>query len=191
MTPIISLKDIRKTFVNGDVAVEVLRGVSLDIQPGEFVAIVGASGSGKSTLMNILGCLDTPTGGRYLLEGEDVSGLNADELAARRRQLFGFVFQSYNLVPTATAQENVEIPAIYAGMPAREREERASMLLRSLRLGDRLDHLPNQLSGGSAAACVDRARADEWRPDHPRRRAHRRARQPERQGSDGDAAADE
>ena len=102
MTPIISLKDIRKTFVNGDVAVEVLRGVSLDIQPGEFVAIVGASGSGKSTLMNILGCLDTPTGGRYLLEGEDVSGLNADELAARRRQLFGFVFQSYNLVPTAT-----------------------------------------------------------------------------------------
>ncbi|WP_421872780.1 MacB family efflux pump subunit [Pararhizobium sp.] len=148
MTPIISLKDIRKTFVNGDVAVEVLRGVSLDIQPGEFVAIVGASGSGKSTLMNILGCLDTPTGGRYLLEGEDVSGLNADELAARRRQLFGFVFQSYNLVPTATAQENVEIPAIYAGMPAREREERASMLLRSLRLGDRLDHLPNQLSGG-------------------------------------------
>ena len=122
MTPLISLKDIRKTFVNGDVAVEVLRGVSLDIQPGEFVAIVGASGSGKSTLMNILGCLDTPTGGQYLLEGEDVSDLDADELAARRRQLFGFVFQSYNLVPTATAQENVEIPAIYAGMPSRERK---------------------------------------------------------------------
>ncbi len=148
MTALISLKNIRKTFVNGDVAVEVLRGVSLDIQPGEFVAIVGASGSGKSTLMNLLGCLDTPTSGQYLLEGEDVSDLNADELAARRRQMFGFVFQSYNLVPTATAQENVEIPAIYAGMPSRARQERAEALLKSLRLGDRLDHLPNQLSGG-------------------------------------------
>ncbi|WP_275787819.1 MacB family efflux pump subunit [Pararhizobium gei] len=148
MAPLISLKDIRKTFVNGDVAVDVLRGVSLDIQPGEFVAIVGASGSGKSTLMNILGCLDTPTGGAYLLEGEDVSGLDADELAARRRQLFGFVFQSYNLVPTATARENVEIPAVYAGMPAGLRSKRAEMLLTSLRLGERLDHLPNQLSGG-------------------------------------------
>ena len=148
MTALISLKDIRKTFVNGDVAVEVLRGITLDIQPGEFVAIVGASGSGKSTLMNILGCLDTPTGGQYLLEGEDVSDFNADQLAARRRQMFGFVFQSYNLVPTATAQENVEIPAIYAGMPSRDRRDRAEMLLTSLRLGDRLDHLPNQLSGG-------------------------------------------
>ena len=148
MAPLISLKDLRKTFVNGDVAVEVLRGVSLDIEPGEFVAIVGASGSGKSTLMNILGCLDRPTGGQYLLEGEDVSGFNADELAERRRQMFGFVFQSYNLVSTATAQENVEIPAVYAGVPARERRERAQALLRSLNLGERLDHLPNQLSGG-------------------------------------------
>ncbi|CAN7574809.1 MacB family efflux pump subunit [Pararhizobium sp. LjRoot235] len=148
MTALISLKDIRKTFVNGDVAIEVLRGISLEIQPGEFVAIVGASGSGKSTLMNILGCLDTPTAGEYLLEGEDVSDFDADQLAARRRQMFGFVFQSYNLVPTATAQENVEIPAIYAGMPARHRRDRAEMLLTSLRLGDRLDHLPNQLSGG-------------------------------------------
>ncbi|MDQ0318574.1 macrolide transport system ATP-binding/permease protein [Pararhizobium capsulatum DSM 1112] len=148
MAPIISLKDIRKTFVNGDVAVDVLRGVSLDIRAGEFVAIVGASGSGKSTLMNILGCLDTPTGGQYLLEGEDVSDLDADELAARRRQLFGFVFQSYNLVPTATAQENVEIPAIYAGMPGADRRARAETLLTSLNLGERLDHLPSQLSGG-------------------------------------------
>ncbi|WEZ84836.1 ABC transporter ATP-binding protein [Rhizobium sp. 32-5/1] len=148
MAPLISLRDLRKTFVNGDVAVEVLRGVSLDIYPGEFVAIVGASGSGKSTLMNILGCLDTPTGGQYRLEGEDVSDLDADQLAERRRQMFGFVFQSYNLVSTATAQENVEIPAVYAGVPARERRERAESLLRSLNLGERLDHLPNQLSGG-------------------------------------------
>jgi len=148
MAPLISLKDLRKTFVNGDVAVEVLRGVSLDIEPGEFVAIVGASGSGKSTLMNILGCLDRPTGGQYRLEGEDVSELDADQLAERRRQMFGFVFQSYNLVSTATARENVEIPAVYAGVPARERRERAESLLRALNLGERLDHLPNQLSGG-------------------------------------------
>ena len=148
MAPIISLKDIKKTFVNGDVAVDVLRGVSLDVRAGEFVAIVGASGSGKSTLMNILGCLDTPTGGEYLLEGEDVCDLDADELAARRRQLFGFVFQSYNLVPTATAQENVEIPAIYAGMPGAARRARAEELLTALNLGERLDHLPTQLSGG-------------------------------------------
>ena len=148
MTPIISLQSIRKTFMTGDVPVEALRGVSLDIAPGEFVAIVGASGSGKSTLMNILGCLDQPSGGRYLLNGEDVSRFDADQLAEKRRQMFGFVFQSYNLVPTSTAQENVEIPAIYAGVPARLREERARALLTELRLGDRLDHLPNQLSGG-------------------------------------------
>lgn len=146
--PLIKLENIRKTYYNGELAVEVLHGISLDIQAGEFVAIMGASGSGKSTLMNILGCLDSPTGGQYLLNGEDVSGLDADALAALRRRTFGFVFQSYNLISTSTAQENVEVPAIYAGMAAAERQERAAELLTSLKLGDRLDHRPNQLSGG-------------------------------------------
>nr|Q2YRG7.2 RecName: Full=Macrolide export ATP-binding/permease protein MacB [Brucella abortus 2308] len=146
--PLIRLEDICKTFHNGDLAVEVLHGITLDIRAGEFVAIMGASGSGKSTLMNILGCLDTPTGGRYLLDGEDVSTLNADELATLRRRTFGFVFQSYNLIPTSTAQENVEVPAIYAGTPAAERRKRAAALLNALKLGDRLDHRPSQLSGG-------------------------------------------
>ncbi|MFC0244070.1 MacB family efflux pump subunit [Falsochrobactrum ovis] len=146
--PLIKLENIRKTYHNGELAVEVLHGISLDIQAGEFVAIMGASGSGKSTLMNILGCLDSPTGGQYLLNGEDVSGLDADALAALRRRTFGFVFQSYNLISTSTAQENVEVPAIYAGMAAAERQERAAELLSSLKLGDRLDHRPNQLSGG-------------------------------------------
>jgi len=148
MTPLISLQDVTKTFYNGDFAVEVLHGVTLDIEAGEFVAIIGQSGSGKSTLMNILGCLDQPTSGEYRIDGEAVSDFETDELAALRRRTFGFVFQSYNLIPTASARENVEVPAIYAGLPARERQERADMLLSSLKLGDRLDHRPNQLSGG-------------------------------------------
>lgn len=147
-TPLIRLDDIRKTYHNGDLAVEVLHGITLDIQAGEFVAIMGASGSGKSTLMNILGCLDSPSGGQYLLDGKDVSTLDADALAALRRRTFGFVFQSYNLISTSTAQENVEVPAIYAGLPASERHARAAELLNQLKLGDRLDHRPNQLSGG-------------------------------------------
>ncbi|MCL7998380.1 MacB family efflux pump subunit [Brucella sp. 21LCYQ03] len=146
--PLIRLQDIRKTYHNGDLAVEVLHGITLDIHAGEFVAIKGASGSGKSTLMNILGCLDSPSGGQYLLDGEDVSTLDADELAGLRRRTFGFVFQSYNLIATSTALENVEVPAIYAGVPAAERHERAAALLDTLKLGDRLDHRPNQLSGG-------------------------------------------
>ncbi|SER81674.1 macrolide transport system ATP-binding/permease protein [Rhizobium sp. NFR03] len=148
VAPLISLRNIRKTFMTGDVPVDALRGVSLDIEPGEFVAIVGQSGSGKSTLMNILGCLDQPTGGAYHLDGEDVAGFDADQLAERRRQMFGFVFQSYNLVATSTARENVEIPAIYAGVSAKLREARSRELLSALRLGDRMDHLPSQLSGG-------------------------------------------
>ncbi|SEP82203.1 macrolide transport system ATP-binding/permease protein [Faunimonas pinastri] len=146
--PVIDLADIRKTYRNGELAVEVLHGIGLKIYPGEFVSIMGASGSGKSTLMNILGCLDRPTEGHYLFDGVDVSTLDDDSLAELRRRAFGFIFQSYNLIPTASAAENVEVPAIYAGMRAEERRERAEELLTSLRLEDRMDHRPNQLSGG-------------------------------------------
>ena len=148
MAPLLSLRNVDKTYFSDGFAVEVLRDVSFDIEAGEFVAIVGQSGSGKSTLMNILGCLDRPTGGDYRIDGEPVSDFGPDELAALRRRTFGFVFQSYNLIPTASARENVEVPAIYAGTPARDRQERAETLLGALKLGDRLDHRPNQLSGG-------------------------------------------
>jgi len=148
-TPLIELKDIRKTFfTGGDVRVDALRGVSLSIYPGEFVAIMGASGSGKSTLMNLLGCLDRPTSGSYNFAGHDVSELDSDSLAWLRREAFGFVFQSYNLLPGATAEENVEIPAIYAGLGPAARRARAESLLSALGLGERLTHRPSQLSGG-------------------------------------------
>ncbi|WP_374312129.1 MacB family efflux pump subunit [Dongia sp.] len=147
--PLIDLSDVRKTFVTGGgYAVEVLHGVSLSIHQGEFVAIMGASGSGKSTLMNILGCLDTPSAGSYRFGGRDTADLGRDELAELRRDAFGFVFQSYNLIATATALENVEIPGIYAGMRPGERHARAAMLLGGLGLEERLDHRPSQLSGG-------------------------------------------
>ena len=147
--PLIRLDNIRKTYDTGDaVAVEVLHGISLEIRAGEFVAIMGASGSGKSTLMNIMGCLDRPTDGRYYFAGEDVSQFSSDALAWLRRQAFGFIFQSYNLITNATAIENVEVPAIYAGLEAGERHQRASELLVRLGLGERLTYRPTQLSGG-------------------------------------------
>ncbi|ADQ83629.1 MacB family efflux pump subunit [Methylovorus sp. MP688] len=147
--PLIELRAIRKCYGGGDTPeVEVLRGISLSIHAGEFVAIVGASGSGKSTLMNLLGCLDRPTSGEYLFAGLDVAGLGADALAWLRREAFGFVFQGYHLIPTESARENVEMPAIYAGLPDAERAARAISLLQRLGLGDRLDHRPSQLSGG-------------------------------------------
>ena len=144
----IELKGVTKTFRNGELEVQVLHGIDLEIRAGEFVAIMGASGSGKSTLMNILGCLDRPTGGSYRFNGQDVSALGRDELARLRREAFGFVFQSYNLIATATAARNVEVPAVYAGMPAAARRARAEKLLGMLGLADRLGHRPNQLSGG-------------------------------------------
>ncbi len=145
--PLIEIEHLGKTY-GGEVPVEVLKGVSLRIMPGEFVAIMGASGSGKSTLMNILGCLDRPSRGTYRFDGRDVSHLDRDELARLRRDDFGFVFQSYNLIPTATAIENVEVPAIYAGIEPATRHARATELLKTLGLEERMDHRPTQLSGG-------------------------------------------
>jgi macrolide transport system ATP-binding/permease protein len=147
--PLIELRDIRRTFITGGgVEVNALRGIDLKIYPGEFVAIVGQSGSGKSTLMNLLGCLDRPTSGQYLFAGRDIKSFDADDLAWLRREAFGFVFQSYNLLAGSTAEENVEVPAIYAGLSHAERRIKAEALLTSLGLGSRLDHRPSQLSGG-------------------------------------------
>lgn len=147
-TPLISLDGVKRYFGSGDAEVRALDGVSLTIEAGEFVAIVGQSGSGKSTLMNILGCLDQPTDGTYLVRGEDVSNLGADELAMLRRQTFGFIFQRYNLLANISASENVEIPAVYAGLSGSERKEKAGTLLNRLGIEDRAHHKPNQLSGG-------------------------------------------
>ncbi len=146
--PLIRLKDIKRYFGSGDATVKALEDVSLEIYPGEFVAIMGQSGSGKSTLMNIIGMLDTATDGLYEVSGKDVSNLSPDDLAALRRNTFGFIFQRYNLLSTANAEENVEVPALYAGMDGWKRKERARKLLTELGLGERLDHRPNELSGG-------------------------------------------
>jgi macrolide transport system ATP-binding/permease protein len=148
VTPLIDLRGITKQFVNGELVTQVLHSIDVKIYPGEFVAIMGASGSGKSTLMNILGCLDRPTTGQYLFNGRDVANFDADELAQVRREAFGFVFQSYNLLPGVSAVENVEMPAIYSGLTATTRHERAVQLLASLGLGERIGHKPSQLSGG-------------------------------------------
>ena len=146
--PLIALSNITRSFVNGEVETRVLHGIDLTIHEGEFVAIMGASGSGKSTLMNILGCLDRPSSGVYRFMGEDVEDFGRDELARLRREAFGFVFQSYNLIGGATARENVEVPAVYSGMPRDERHLRAEELLDKLGLAERVHHRPNQLSGG-------------------------------------------
>jgi macrolide transport system ATP-binding/permease protein len=147
--PLIELQGVMRTFTTGGgVVVNALRGIDLKIYPGEFLAIVGQSGSGKSTLMNILGCLDRPTAGKYIFAGRDIESFDADGLAWLRREAFGFVFQSYNLLGTESALENVQVPAVYAGLNAHERQVRAESLLSALGLGDRMDHRPTQLSGG-------------------------------------------
>ncbi|HEV8719372.1 MAG TPA: ABC transporter permease, partial [Candidatus Binatia bacterium] len=145
---ILELSGIEKHYQNGDTTVRALDGVSLKIRRGEFVAIMGQSGSGKSTLMNILGCLDSPTAGSYKVLGREAANLEPDELASLRRETFGFVFQKYNLLATASAGENVEIPSVYAGLPKHKRVERAASLLARLGLGDRTAHRPSELSGG-------------------------------------------
>ena len=145
---LLELSEIHKHYTNGDTTVRALDGVSLKIRRGEFVAIMGQSGSGKSTLMNILGCLDRPTTGSYKVLGREAANLEPDELASLRRETFGFVFQKYNLLATATAGENVQIPSVYAGLPKHKRAERAASLLARLGLSDRTAHRPSELSGG-------------------------------------------
>ena len=148
MLPLIELENVSKIYRMGEVTVSALRGVSLTIGQGEFVAIMGASGSGKSTLMNIVGCLDRPTSGRYLLGGHSIAELNHDNLAEVRNRKLGFVFQNFHLLPRTSALENVELPMLYGGVSAAERHRRAAAALSRVGLSDRLDHRPNQLSGG-------------------------------------------
>jgi len=145
---LIEISDLTKTYVIGDIQVRALRGVSLEVKPGELVAIMGPSGSGKSTLMNIIGCLDKPTSGTYFLEGKDVSTLDDNHLARIRNRKIGFVFQNFNLLARTTALANVELPMVYSGVPRRERHRRAVEALESVGLGDRLHHKSNELSGG-------------------------------------------
>ena len=145
---LIELRDIHKTYVMGSEEVHALNGVSLDIERGEYVAIMGSSGSGKSTLMNLLGCLDTPTSGSYILNGTPVQGLDDTALAAIRNTEIGFVFQTFNLLARTNALQNVELPLIYAGVSRSERRERARRALERVGLGDRMHHNPNELSGG-------------------------------------------
>jgi putative ABC transport system ATP-binding protein len=147
-TPVIQLEGIEKVYETGTIQVHALRDVNLTVQPGEFVAIMGTSGSGKSTMMNILGCLDRPTAGRYLLDGMDVSQLDRDQRADVRNQKLGFVFQGFNLLRRTTALENVELPLIYAGVPAAERVRRSRVALSIVGLAHREDNHPSQLSGG-------------------------------------------
>jgi putative ABC transport system ATP-binding protein len=149
--PVIETRQLTKVYRMGEFEVHALNGIDLRIEPGEFVAVMGPSGSGKSTLMNILGCLDRPTSGTYLLDGEDVSQMDKDELALIRNQRLGFIFQSYNLLSRTTALKNVMLPLLYAGehkLHRDEREERARLALEAVGLGDRMDHEPQELSGG-------------------------------------------
>src|SRR5512146_1559454 len=148
MSELIRVEEVHKYYELGETRVHALRGISVSIARGEFVAIMGASGSGKSTFMNLLGCLDRPTSGRYLLEGTDVSQLDKRALAAIRNRKLGFVFQGFNLLARTTALENVELPTLYARLPKEERQQRAKEALELVGLGERMEHFPSQLSGG-------------------------------------------
>jgi putative ABC transport system ATP-binding protein len=161
---IIEMRNIKKVYDTGKVKVEALKGIDLVVHSGEFVAIVGPSGSGKSTLMNLIGCLDTPTDGRYRLGGEDVAKLDRDQLADIRNRRVGFVFQGFNLLPQITAFENVEMPLVFGGVSVKERRERVAQLLAKVGLGDRMDHKPTELSGGQMQR-VAIARALAMQPD--------------------------
>src|SRR3954464_11058935 len=146
--PLIETVDLWKTYVMGSEEIHALRGVSINIDPGEYVAIMGPSGSGKSTLMNLIGCLDTPSKGSYQLNGKEVAAMNDDELARIRNEEIGFVFQTFNLLPRATALHNVELPLVYAGVAAKDRQDRARAALEKVELAQRMTHRPNELSGG-------------------------------------------
>ena len=146
--PVLALRHVRKTYATGAIAVEALRGVNLDVGQGEYVAVMGPSGSGKSTLMHIIGCLDVPTSGAYYLMGTDVSRMTEQQLAHVRNRQIGFVFQQFNLLPSLTAQRNVELPLMYAGVPSAERHKRALQAPEQVGLGNRVDHKPGELSGG-------------------------------------------
>src|ERR1041385_9023560 len=146
--PVIQVQDVHKYYNLGETKVHALRGVDLTIEPGEFVAIMGSSGSGKSTFMNMLGCLDKPSSGKYILEGTDVSSMDKKQLAAIRNRKLGFVVQGFNLLSCTTALENVELPTLYAQMEKEKRAARAKEVLELVGLGERLDHFPSQLSGG-------------------------------------------
>lgn len=148
MADVIVLEDIVKQFVMGDTVLQALDHVNFSVEEGDFIAIMGPSGSGKSTMMNILGCLDRPTSGKYYLDGKEVAGLSDDELAHTRNAKIGFVFQNFNLLSKITAQQNVALPLVYARVPEEERMERAKKALQSVGLGDRMDHKPNEMSGG-------------------------------------------
>ncbi len=148
MAAIIHLEEIRKSYYLGKQELPVLKGISMEIFKNEYVALMGPSGSGKSTLMNILGCLDSPTGGKYILNGKDVSSMPDDDLAGVRNKDIGFVFQQFNLLPRLTAAENVALPLIYSGISKKERVERAAAVLEKVKLTDRMQHKPNELSGG-------------------------------------------
>ena len=148
MSKVIELRNITRDFPLGHEIIKVLKGINLEIERGEYVAFMGPSGSGKSTLMNLLGCLDTPTSGSYILNGNDVSKMSEDDLAEIRNKEIGFVFQTFNLLPRTTALENVALPMVYAGASKAARTERATQVLKEVGLADRMDHRPNQLSGG-------------------------------------------
>jgi putative ABC transport system ATP-binding protein len=163
-TPIIDMSGIRKTYDTGKVKVEALKSIDLVVEAGEFVAVVGPSGSGKSTLMNLIGCLDTPSDGRYRLGGEDVSKFTRDALADVRNRRVGFVFQGFNLLPQISAFENVEMPLLFGGVPPKKRRERVTELLTRVGLGDRMEHKPTELSGGQMQR-VAIARALAMQPD--------------------------
>ena len=158
MTAIVELSEVHKTYKTGSITFEALRGITLNVEEGEYIAITGPSGSGKSTLMNILGCLDIPTQGQYLLGGEDVSTMSEKDLAVVRNKRIGFVFQQFNLLSSMTAQRNVELPLMYAGVHAKERHTLAREALERVGLGDRTHHRPGELSGGQQQrACIARA----------------------------------
>jgi putative ABC transport system ATP-binding protein len=158
MTAIVELSEVHKTYKTGSITFEALRGITLNVEGGEYIAITGPSGSGKSTLMNILGCLDIPTQGSYLLGGEDVSTMSEKDLAVVRNKRIGFVFQQFNLLSSMTAQRNVELPLMYAGVHAKERHTLAREALERVGLGDRTHHRPGELSGGQQQrACIARA----------------------------------